>query len=242
MMLLAIDAGNSFVKWGYHDGRTWHGQQRVALADFSTDPRHYLATEAARGIVANVAGERLQALLQSALPDVSWQWVQAEQQACGVINSYTQATQLGADRWAALIGARAMSHEPCIVVSAGTALTADLLADDGHFLGGAIAPGWQLMHDALASGTTAIHLSSGEVSPLPINTADAVHTGITYALLGVIEKMAQGLEEKVKRPIGCILTGGAAHKIAPYLNRPVQLVDNLVLEGLLLLAQKENRP
>ena len=134
-MLLAIDAGNSFVKWGYHDGRTWQGQQRAALADFCADPRHYLATEVARGIVANVAGERLQVALESALPNVALKWVHAKHQACGVINSYSQAEQLGSDRWAALIGARAISCEPCIVVSAGTALTADLLADDGRFLG-----------------------------------------------------------------------------------------------------------
>ncbi len=241
-MLLAIDAGNSFVKWGYHDGRTWCRQERAALADFCADPRHHLAIEPARGIVSNVAGERLQASLQAALPDVALEWIQAKPQACGVINSYTQVEQLGADRWAALIGARGMTHEPCIVVSLGTALTADLLAHDGRFLGGAIAPGWQLMQDALAHGTTAIQLSSGKVTALPTNTADAVHTGVIYALLGVIEKMAHDFEEKAKRPIKCILTGGAAHKIVPYLNRPVQVVDNLVLEGLMLLAQKENQP
>lgn len=241
-MLLAIDAGNSFVKWGYHDGRTWHAQQRAALADFCADPRHYLAIEAARGIVANVAGDRLRVPLASALPGVALRWVQAEREACGVINSYAQAERLGADRWMALIGARAITREPCIVVSAGTALTVDLLAEDGHFLGGAIAPGLQLMHEALVGGTIAIQPSPGSVTPRPINTADAVHTGVMYALLGVIEKMAQSFEEKVKRPVGCVLTGGAAYKIAPYLNRPAQLVDNLVLEGLLLLAQKENQP
>ena len=241
-MLLAIDAGNSFVKWGYHDGRTWYARGRAALADFCADPRHYLEIEPARGIVANVAGDRLQAMLESALPRVALQWVQAEREACGVTNQYEPAERLGADRWAALLGARAMTHEPCVVVSAGTALTVDLLAQDGRFLGGAIAPGLQLMREALADGTAAIQPSVGSVTPLPINTADAVHTGVMYALLGVIEKMAQGLEEKSAWPVACILTGGAAHQIAPHLNRPVQLVDNLVLEGLLLLVQKESRP
>ena len=241
-MLLAIDAGNSFVKWGYHDGRTWSTQGRAVLADFYADSRRYLEIEPARGIVANVVGERLQAILESALPGVALQWVQAARAACGVTNQYEPAERLGADRWAALIGARALTHEPCVVVSAGTALTVDLLAQDGRFLGGAIAPGLQLMHEALAGGTIAIQPSPGSVTPRPINTADAVHTGVMYALLGVIEKMAQGFEEKSHWPVSCILTGGAAHQIAPHLNRPVQLVDNLVLEGLLLLAQKENRP
>jgi type III pantothenate kinase len=241
-MLLAIDAGNSFVKWGYHDGRAWYAQGRAALADFCADPLRHLQTKPARVVISNVAGGRFQSALESALPGITLHWVQAEKEACGVINQYEPAERLGADRWAALIGARALTQEPCVVVSAGTALTVDLLAQDGRFLGGAIAPGLQLMHEALAGGTTAIQPSPGRVTPCPINTADAVHTGVMYALLGVIEKMAQGFEEKSQWPVRCILTGGAAHQIAPHLNRPAQLVDNLVLEGLLLLVQKENRP
>ena len=241
-MLLAIDAGNSFVKCAYHDGHAWQAPQRAGLADFCAYPLRHIPTTPSRIVVSNVAGERLQTALESAFPSLDILWIKAERQACGVINQYDPPQQLGADRWAALIAARAMTREPCVVVSAGSALTVDILAEDGRFLGGAIAPGLQLMRAALAHGTSAIQPPAGNVTPFPTNTADAVQTGVVYSLAGLIASMAARYEEKYKRPLTCILTGGAAHWIAPHLNRPAQLVDNLVLEGLLLFAQKENRP
>lgn len=241
-MLLAIDAGNSFVKWAYHDGRTWLAAQCAALTPFCLDPAHYLQISPSYVVIANVAGSRFETAFKAAFPDMRAQWVQAARAACGVINHYECAETLGADRWAALIGARAITHEPCVVVSGGTALTVDLLAQDGHFLGGAIAPGFHLMRDVLATRTAALQPAAGRVTPWPVNTADAVHTGLMYAVLGVIEKMARVLEVHAQQPVTCMLTGGAALQIVPYLNRPHQLVDNLVLEGLLLLAQKENQP
>lgn len=241
-LLLAIDAGNSFVKCGYHDGRAWQARQRIVLADFCADPLRYISIPPARIVVSNVAGKRVRMALESAFPHLDMQWIEAERQACGVVNRYDPPQQLGADRWAALIAARAMTREACVVVSAGSALTADLLDEEGRFLGGAIAPGFDLMRDALAHGTNAIQPPVGNVTPCPTNTADAVQTGVVYALTGLIARMAAMHEEKHKRPMNCILTGGAAHWIAPHLNRPVQVVDNLVLEGLLLLARKEIRP
>lgn len=238
-MLLAIDAGNSFVKWGYHDGRAWVSHQRASLAAFCADPLLYLDKHPTRVVTSNVAGKVVEEALARALPSSVLCWVKAEARACGVSNQYDIPTQLGSDRWAALIAARAITTAPCLVVSLGTALTVDMLAENGAFLGGLIAPGPQLMREALAHGTDAIQPPGGQVVPFPRNTSDAVQTGVAYALLGTIERAATAFEAKQEGSIACILTGGAAHLITPYLNRPYQLVDNLVLEGLLALAKEE---
>mgnify|MGYP001610684833 CR=1 FL=1 len=238
-MLLAIDAGNSFVKWGYYDGRDWVSHQRASLAAFCADPLQYLDRHPTRVVISNVAGTAFQDALLRAFPSSVLCWVKAEARACGVSNHYDNPTQLGSDRWAALIAARTITSAPCLVVSIGTALTVDMLAENGAFLGGLIAPGPQLMREALAHGTDAIQPLGGQVVPIPTNTADAVQTGVIYALLGTIERAAATFEAKQGAGIACILTGGAANLIAPYLNRPYQLVDNLVLEGLLVMAKEE---
>lgn len=238
-MLLAIDAGNSFVKWGYHDGRVWLRQRHASLAEFCADPLHYLDQPPTRVVISNVAGQAFQEALARELPSSVLCWIKAEAHACGVINQYDSPAQLGSDRWAALIAARAITSAPCLVVSIGTALTVDMLTENGVFLGGLIAPGPQLMRQALAQGTDAIQAQAGARQDFPTNTADAVETGVIYAVLGPIERAAASFEAKQGASVACILSGGAANLIAPYLNRPYQLVDNLVLEGLLVIAKKE---
>lgn len=239
-MLLAIDAGNSYVKFGYHDGEIWLRQHRVALNDFCAAPRQYLQEMPKQVVIANVAGPQFKLAMETTFPGIALQWVKPSFQACGIANLYDTPEQLGADRWAVMIAAHAAVKQACVIVSMGTALTVDMLTADGTFLGGVIAPGLQLMRLALASGTHAVQPPLGHVTSFPTNTADAVETGLFYALLGVIEKNISELERHTQHPAHCILTGGAAHLLAPYLNRPVQVMDNLVLDGLLLLARREN--
>lgn len=238
-MLLAIDAGNSFVKWGYHDGSAWLNQARENVSTFCADPLHYLDREADSIMISNVAGAGFRDAMMRAMPKAGLRWVQAEAHACGVSNQYDDPTQLGSDRWAALIAVRAMTASPCIVASIGTALTVDMLSASGAFLGGMIAPGPGLMRQALAQGTDAIQAAGGKVMLFPTNTADAVETGVLYATVGAIERTAAAFEARAETRAKMILTGGAANIIAPFLNRPCQVVDNLVLEGLLALSREE---
>lgn len=238
-MLLAIDAGNSFVKWGYHDGRVWLSQARADLPAFCAAPLQYLDQIPNTVLVSNVAGGAFRDAMAREMPGCKIGWVRAAAQACGVSNQYDDPTQLGSDRWAALIAARAMTASPCIVASIGTALTVDMLAASGAFLGGMIAPGPRLMRQALAQGTDAIQAAGGKVAPFPTNTADAVETGVINATVGAIERTAAAFEARAETRAKMILTGGAANIIAPFLNRPCQVVDNLVLEGLLVLSREE---
>src|SRR4051794_2109068 len=76
-------------------------------------------------------------------------WINAAAYQCGVRNYYEEASQLGSDRWAALIAAWQQQRQGCLVVDAGTATTIDALSDTGEFLGGIITPGVDLMQKAL---------------------------------------------------------------------------------------------
>lgn len=237
-MILAVDAGNSRIKWGLHDGGNWLAQGNVAhgeipsLATAWHELPHFTSI-----IISNVAGEPVRTALLAQLEGFGRpHWVVARREQCGVKNGYGRPEQLGSDRWAALIAAWHLYRSACLVVNAGTALTADALSDDGVFLGGIIVPGPALLREALAGKTAGIGPEAGEFRRFPANTADAVHSGALQALAGAVERMAVELENSVRRPPRVLLTGGAAHLLPGLLNRPVRLGDNLVLQGLIHIA------
>jgi type III pantothenate kinase len=124
------------------------------------------------------------------------------------------------------------------VVNAGTVVTVDALDADGVFRGGLILPGPRLMLQAMAERTAALKVPPGHVRDFPANVADSLATGAVQAVCGAIEQMRAQLRQ-VDVVVKCYLTGGAAHEIAPHLTGPLEVVDNLVLEGVLVLAAEE---
>jgi type III pantothenate kinase len=156
----------------------------------------------------------------------------ARNRQCGVTNAYSDPGQLGADRWAALIGARHLHAGACLVVNAGTATTIDLLGGDGVFRGGAIVPGAELMKWSLEEKTAGLARAPGRFAAEPRNTADAIETGCTLAQVGAIERMFARLEPGAV----CLLSGGAAASLSGRLGVPLRVVENLALEGLARIA------
>ncbi|MEP7181371.1 MAG: type III pantothenate kinase [Betaproteobacteria bacterium] len=242
---LIIDVGNSRLKWGLRGPRGWLAQGvtpnneigTLALREWQNLPRPM------RVVGVNVAGEaaRVRVEAQLARWRVAPEWLHASAAACGVTNHYARPEQLGADRWASLVGARQRSiatdlfPPACVVVNAGTAVTVDALDFDGVFRGGCILPGLRLMLSALADNTSALRIAPGAFQAFPDNTADALYSGAMQAVCGAIEQMRRLIDTNAAQ-VRVYLAGGAAPEIAPHLNPPVEVVDNLVLEGVLALA------
>ena len=234
-MILCIDSGNSRIKWDWHDGQSWRGivavdhQNRAKMAGLLAG-----APNPDKVMLANVAGAEAGAAICAALGPWQARLVEVASSAAagGVTNGYAQPARLGVDRWCALIGARALQTGPCVVVMAGTATTVDALDGEGHFLGGLILPGYELMRRSLARDTAALPLAAGQHALWPNCTDDAIVTGCLEAQAGAIERFAR----RMGGGAICLLSGGAAAAIAPHLDLPCRAVDNLVLEGLHQLA------
>lgn len=240
-MILVVDAGNSRVKWGLHDGQGWVHRDAVENADIARLAHDWEKLEPPQNIVVcNVAGPEIKAALEALLQ--RWQaaphWVVAQTRQCGVTNGYAEPAQLGPDRWAALIGARHLVKSACLVVNAGTAVTVDALTKEGAFLGGLILPGLDLMQAALSRGTAGVRAEKGRLEKFPANTADAVYSGALQAVAGAVERMARELDQAGNEECALVFSGGSAGGLLPLLNRPVTLVDNLVLEGLVMIARE----
>jgi type III pantothenate kinase len=236
-VIIAIDAGNTRIKWGVHDGAAWYALGTLPTGDVAqlgeTCARW---PDAARIVACNVAGPAVEASIEAALARRHWppRWLRSGAEACGVRNAYEPPESLGADRWAALIGARGRVASACLVVCAGTATTVDCLDATGIFRGGLILPGFDLMRAALARNTAQLPLAAGEFRREPRTTRDAIFSGCLHAQVGAIERL---FAECSSAPGAiCLLTGGGAQRIAPLLRIPFDLANNLILEGLLRFA------
>jgi len=235
-MILAVDCGNSRLKWGLHENGGWREAGAVPVSELARLEKSWKKfVPADKVVIANVAGQSVRKRLESlfARRSMAPEWVKAKRYECGVTNGYGRHDQLGPDRWAALIGAWSILRGPCLVVAAGTATTVDVLRGDGRFVGGAILPGLDLMKRSLARGTAELPFARGRFSAEPRNTADAIETGCLLAQAGAIERAFAAMEHGA----ACVLAGGAARRIARHLSIPVRFVDNLVLEGLVRIAQ-----
>lgn len=239
MRILAVDAGNSRIKWGVHEDGSWLAQGWVATSRAAQLSRAWARIERPDTIIAaNVAGARVANTLSTTARRFRRpvRFVTSAPAQCGVRNSYARPRQLGADRWAALIGAWNLHRSPCVVVNAGTTVTVDALDSGGVFLGGMIVAGAGLMRDALARNTAGLRPRPGRFAYFPSQTADAIESGAINALAGAVERMARFMREAGVAPPLTVLAGGAAQIIAPQLNGTVEVVDNLVLEGLVRIA------
>jgi len=244
-MILAIDAGNSRVKWGWHDGSDWTSIATVSLIEFAASSDHvnpFSMTHDApeRIVISNVAGDGAHQLLVNwtSIFDAEPLWLRAETERCGVRNRYEKPELLGSDRWAALIAARAIHNGATLVVNAGTATTVDMLAEDGTFLGGAILPGVELMRFVLHEHTGRLPIQDGVHREMPRNTVDAIETGCRHAQAGAVERMYRVFRDIAPAPL-CIVAGGAGRTRVDQLSMPRRYVENLVLDGLARIALAE---
>jgi type III pantothenate kinase len=241
MPILAIDAGNTRIKWGLWEDRGFiaQGALLTARAGELADALHMLARPD-RVVGCSVADSQVRSQIDQAL--AAWgarpQWIVGRRTQCGVVSRYAEPEQLGADRWAALIGARVRhSGDAVVVVNVGTAVTIDALSAEGEFLGGLILPGPELMAEVLATGTAGLPRQQGRFELFPTSTANAIFSGSLQAVCGAIERIERALAVAGPAEPQIVMSGGSGDLVASQLGRPVTLAPNLVLEGLIAVAR-----
>ncbi len=249
MTFLALDVGNTRLKWALFDRPHPEAQLLAHGAEFLENietlgegPWAELPAPA-RMLGCIVAGDAVKRRVQEQMElwEVAPQWVVSRTQECGLVNGYDHPARLGSDRWVAMIGARQRMlrqglRQPLVVVMVGTAVTVEAIDAEGRFLGGLILPGHGIMLRALESGTAGLHVPTGEVQLFPTNTSDALTSGGTYAIAGACERMVQHLRSHTGQEPMCIMTGGAGWKMAPSMSVQFELVESLIFDGLLAIA------
>ncbi|MEY4447658.1 MAG: hypothetical protein RLZZ433_673 [Pseudomonadota bacterium] len=254
MTFLALDVGNTRLKWGLYDsprpGAKLLGSGAVFLENIDrlADEDWRELPEPTHMLGCIVAGEAIRRRVeeQMELWDITPHWAVSSAAEAGLTNGYDHPTRLGADRWVAMIGAHArmLRHvnggptKPMVVVMVGTAVTVEAIDASGKFLGGLILPGHGIMLRALESGTAGLRVPTGDVVEFPTNTSDALTSGGTYAIAGAVERMVQHVRQHCGAEPACYMTGGAGWKMAPSMSVQFELVDSLIFDGLLEIAKQ----
>ena len=238
-MKLLIDAGNTRIKWALADGSSWLRNGALPVKQASELTPQFAGLEDIRQVwVSNVAGENVAQCIRG-IRAGQHHFIVAREAQCGIRNGYSVPSQLGSDRWAALIAAWHLVRGACLVVNSGTATTVDALSATGEFIGGLIMPGVDLMQRSLNDATAQLSPAQGAYAAFPLNTADALFSGAIQACCGAIERQHASLGGS---GIPVMLSGGGSAILRDRLNLPLQVVDNLVLQGLQLIAQEADTP
>jgi type III pantothenate kinase len=256
-MIVLMDIGNSRIKLGWlHPslGRE-PSVHAIALRPLEAMPallRKWLSRLpmqpiAARGV--NVAGtvvaQRLEEILNAAGCPVTW--LASSAQAQGVRNAYDNPEQLGADRWAALLGlagtsaGAATTSRPLVLATFGTATTIDTLGPDRVFEGGLILPGPALMRQSLAQGTANLPLASGASNDFPKHTLQAISTGVVAAQAGAVWRQCAIVEKHYACAPMLFVSGGGWPEVEAEVRKmlghlEIQFLANPVLDGLARMA------
>ncbi|HEC14043.1 MAG TPA: type III pantothenate kinase [Acidiferrobacteraceae bacterium] len=242
--MLLIDFGNSRLKWALgHDPDGWvdQGGFDADRLDLGMGEQWRSLSPPKRVVMASVASN---ASTQRVVQWIGCHWsvvplmVVAETEALGVRNSYQPSHRLGSDRWAAMLGARALASGAYCVVDCGTAVTVDGVNESGEFMGGIIMPGLAMARRALVSGADGIGGDPTEGCGVRCrDTATAVSSGTLYGIAGGIDRVLSEFESD-QGDIDLFITGGDAKTLAPVLVHQTQWVPDLVLRGLVRIAEQ----
>jgi type III pantothenate kinase len=171
------------------------------------------------------------------------QKVESRKEGCGLINGYHNASDLGSDRWCAMIGTCQVADSAFIVVDTGSALTVDMVNESGQHLGGYIAPGLSMMKKSLGLHTAQVKVDAAQnLTPslsLAQSTKECVEAGIHLSAVKLIEAVFENESRQVKT-LQCYLTGGDANLIAGLLGFKCVIMPDIVLRGLAYIAETQN--
>lgn len=246
-MMLLVDIGNTRVKWSL-----WGQGRHESMGDF-THAVDGLARQLdhawsdlgtpERVVVANVAGPAFENAIQAWVLthwSLSVTFEKAQARALGVTNAYADAASLGVDRWMTLIAVRHSMRGAACVVDCGSAITVDVLSDDGMHCGGWIAPGLEMMRRVLMKNTQGI----GNFAPqadasvdLARATGDGVRAGTLLAAGGFVERGLRAAQRRCGPNVAGVLTGGDAPVLLALLDAPFRYEPHLVLSGLAIVAE-----
>jgi type III pantothenate kinase len=183
-------------------------------------------------------------------------WLRAQAQTLGLINPYLHPAQLGADRWAGLLGVQArlaQPQPPFLLASFGTATTIDTVGPDQIFAGGLILPGPAMMRKALQEGTAKLPYATGSVAAFPNDTHTAIASGIAAAQAGAVLRQLLASRERYGSTPALYVSGGGWFEVGEELERLLtdiasafatllkpMYIDYPVLEGLAALARAQH--
>ena len=251
-MLLAIDIGNTNIKIGIFDGDELKATWNIATGIHRTADeyggvllnlmeRKEFSPSTINGIVlCSVVPPLVPAFVELCRKYLDSERLVVEAGVkTGMSIRLDNPREVGSDRVVDAVAAQHLYGKPLIIVDLGTATTFSVVSREGDYLGGAIAPGIVIATEALYTRTAAlprIRLSRPEQA-IGRNTVAAMHSGVIFGHVGLIEGMIRRIEQELGSKAKVIATGGQAY----FLAREIPIIEivnpDLTLIGLRLIYE-----
>lgn len=245
-MLLAIDIGNTSIKFGVFDG-----DQLTSKFVIPTS-RDYSVEHLRKAVNGQLDGGFKNAIVSSVVPEIDRaiteylsHFSRAETQFIKTTDDFDLTFsypihEAGTDRLVNSFAAAGKYGVPTIVIGFGTATTIDVIDRSREHRGGLIAPGPATTAKALQ--IVASKLPEVEIAEPPnvisTTTITSIQSGIFYSQIGLVETAVPDIKAEIGEDARVVATGGFAHLIADKC-RSVDVVDgDLTLEGLRMLYSR----
>ncbi|MDO9246730.1 MAG: type III pantothenate kinase, partial [Phenylobacterium sp.] len=222
-MLLAIEQGNTNTLFAVHDGKSWIAQWRAATDSSRTADEYAVWLSQLLNMAGLQFGVLDACIISSVVPqsifnlrNLSRRYfhveplVIGENADLGIPIRIDKPSEAGADRLVNAIGAHIVYPGTLIVIDSGTATTFDVIAADGGFEGGVIAPGINLSMEALHSAAAKLPRVAIQKPQrvLGKDTVGAMQSGVFWGYVALIEGLIARLKAEWGDPMTVVATGG----------------------------------
>lgn len=246
-MLLAIDIGNSTTKFGLYEGENLLKKLTIKTH------REKTASEAFGEIEKEIPQELAGIAISSVIKGLPASYKTLGESQFGISPlfidhtldfgfsiKYVPPEDCGADRLVDAFAALEKFGSPVLVCDFGTATTIDLINENREYLGGIITPGPDTLGSALFEKTSKlpkINFAKPE-KVIGDSTASSIRSGIYYGYIGLVDGLIKRMLGELTKEPKIVSTGGFAHLIAEESKYVEIIEDNLMLEGLRLIWEK----
>jgi type III pantothenate kinase len=150
--------------------------------------------------------------------------------------------EVGADRIVNAVAGFEHHGGPLVIVDFGTATTVDCVNSSGDYIGGAIAPGYQISADALFTRTAKLPRVPLERPERAIgtNTVASMQSGLFWGYVGLVNELARRCKTEFDISPLCIATGGLARLIGGACDEIDAQDEHLTLKGLRILWDRNH--
>ncbi|NHK27279.1 type III pantothenate kinase [Parvularcula flava] len=252
-MLLAIDVGNTNTVFALYEGEKPVAQWRASTATTRTADEYavwlyqlmamsgYKMEEVKDCIISTVVPQSLFHLRNLSRRHFSVEpYIVDSTNIPGVDVRITKPSDAGADRLVNAVGAYVSYKGPLIVVDSGTATTFDIIAADGGFEGGVIAPGinlsMQALHEAAARLPRIAIENPGKV--VGTDTVGAMQSGIFWGYIGLIEGLIDRIRKERGEAMTVVATGGISSLFEGATDKIDHFDPDLTIRGLIEIYRR----
>ena len=266
--ILTVDVGNTFIRFGLFAEDSAAAQECPLATCEITTPSSITADEArmrlAQVMAALAADAPTAAVLSCVVPALERPWKAALSRTCtgrvltvgpglktGMPVHYDDPAEIGPDRIADAVAARAVYGSPCIVIDLGTTTNIEVIDACGTFVGGVIAPGLALGARSLSAAAARLPQvePSAPTHVIGRNTREAMRSGVVLGEVARIDGMLDMVlaEMRATKAAGegnvpIVITGDDAEALASLVGHSLTVDDALTLRGLAELYRINQKP